>query len=285
MASALSEPRLSVLAVGPADDLPSLLPRGRPSEVDRAASAADAIVRLAQKPYHLVLIDQTEEGDVTEEQLGYLRALQAIRPRAKMIALVSHTTPRKVIESLRHGIAAYFTRPYDPAAVQDAIANALSIQNWSDGIEVLSAAPEFISIRLRCQLSTADRLTQFVSELPCDLTDAERAEVSMAFREVLLNAIEHGGKLDPNEWVRVSRVRTRRSIVYHVQDPGEGFSWTDLGHAAIAHPPGHPFPHVEIRDAENLRPGGFGMLITKHSVDEVIYNQSGNEVILIKYVD
>jgi hypothetical protein len=34
-----------------------------------------------------------------------------------------------------------------------------------------------------------------------------------------------------------------------------------------------------------MRPGGFGMLITSHFVDEVIYNQKGNEVILIKHVD
>ena len=42
---------------------------------------------------------------------------------------------------------------------------------------------------------------------------------------------------------------------------------------------------MEIRDAENIRPGGFGMLIASQSVDEVIYNQKGNEVILIKHLD
>ncbi len=34
-----------------------------------------------------------------------------------------------------------------------------------------------------------------------------------------------------------------------------------------------------------MRPGGFGMLITSQAVDEVIYNQKGNEVILIKHLD
>ena len=204
-----------------------MLPREAPSDVDRAESPADAIVRLALKPYHLVLIDHTAEGDLTEEQLGYMRALQAIRPAAKTIVLVSHTTTRKVIEALRHGVFAYFSRPFDPSAVRDAIAQALSIPNWSDGIELLSAAPDFISVRLRCRLHAADRLAQFMRELPCALADQERSELSMAFREMLLNAIEHGGKLDPNEWVSVSRVRTKRTIVYHIHDPGEGFSRAD----------------------------------------------------------
>jgi anti-sigma regulatory factor (Ser/Thr protein kinase) len=34
-----------------------------------------------------------------------------------------------------------------------------------------------------------------------------------------------------------------------------------------------------------MRMGGFGMLIARKLVDEVIYNQKGNEVILVKYLD
>jgi anti-sigma regulatory factor (Ser/Thr protein kinase) len=261
-----------------------MLPTDAVTEVDRVNSPADAIVHLARKPYHLILIDHTAEGDVTEEQLGYIRAVQAIRPGSKTIVLVSHTTTRKVLEALRHGMAAYFSRPFDPSTVQRTILTALSIPNSSEGIELLSASPEFISIRLRCSMDTADRLTLFVRELPCTLADPERTQLSVAFREMLLNAIEHGGKLDPNEWVRVFRVRTRRTIVYHIQDPGEGFSRSDLKHAAISNP-ANPVAHLEIRAGENIRPGGFGMLLTTRSVDEVIYNQKGNEVILIKYLD
>ena len=32
-------------------------------------------------------------------------------------------------------------------------------------------------------------------------------------------------------------------------------------------------------------PGGFGILLTRNFADELIYNQKGNEVLLIKYVD
>jgi anti-sigma regulatory factor (Ser/Thr protein kinase) len=124
-----------------------------------------------------------------------------------------------------------------------------------------------------------------MKELPCALSDQERSELSDAFREMLLNAIEHGGKLDPNEWVLVSRVRTRRTVVYYIHDPGEGFSRADLKHAAISYPPEHPTAHMEIRIAQNMRAGGFGMLITSRLVDEVIYSEKGNEVILIKHLD
>lgn len=70
-----------------------------------------------------------------------------------------------------------------------------------------------------------------------------------------------------------------------IHDPGDGFSRADLKHAAVSNAPDDPTAHMQIRMAENLRPGGFGLLITSQLVDEVIYNQSGNEVILIKHLD
>jgi hypothetical protein len=34
-----------------------------------------------------------------------------------------------------------------------------------------------------------------------------------------------------------------------------------------------------------MRPGGFGMMMAAGTVDELIYNEIGNEVLLIKYLD
>ena len=38
------------------------------------------------------------------------------------------------------------------------------------------------------------------------------------------------------------------------------------------------------RAEAGLRPGGFGMLIARQVVDEVAYNERGNEVLLIKHL-
>jgi anti-sigma regulatory factor (Ser/Thr protein kinase) len=100
----------------------------------------------------------------------------------------------------------------------------------------------------------------------------------------LLNAIEHGGKLDPQQWVRVSRIRTRRTLVFHIVDPGEGFCRFNVLHAAISNRE-NPLAHVQFREQIGARPGGFGMLIATRTVDEVIYNEQGNQVVLIKHLD
>jgi anti-sigma regulatory factor (Ser/Thr protein kinase) len=150
----------------------------------------------------------------------------------------------------------------------------------------MSALPEFLTLKIRCTLSTADRLLQFMEEMKSDLGPDERLGVATAFRELLVNAIEHGGNLNPEQWVRVSRVRSKRSLVYHMEDPGPGFSRTMLEHAAFSHPEASsPVAHMEARDQAGLRMGGFGILMATKLVDEVIYNERGNEVILVKHLD
>jgi len=45
------------------------------------------------------------------------------------------------------------------------------------------------------------------------------------------------------------------------------------------------FSHMTVREERGLRPGGFGMLLVKKLVDELIYDEKGNDVVLIKYLD
>jgi hypothetical protein len=41
---------------------------------------------------------------------------------------------------------------------------------------------------------------------------------------------------------------------------------------------------VRLRDERGLRPGGFGVMMARHLVDELIYSEKGNEVMLVKYL-
>jgi anti-sigma regulatory factor (Ser/Thr protein kinase) len=45
-----------------------------------------------------------------------------------------------------------------------------------------------------------------------------------------------------------------------------------------------PLQHIESREAQGKRAGGYGVLLAKSLVDELIYNEKGNEVMLIKYL-
>jgi anti-sigma regulatory factor (Ser/Thr protein kinase) len=106
-----------------------------------------------------------------------------------------------------------------------------------------------------------------------------------ALREILLNAMEHGAAFNADQVVEVTAIRTERSMVFYLRDPGAGFRLEALSHAAIANPSDDPIAHILKREEEGMRPGGYGLLVVSGIVDELIYSEIGNEVLLIKYLD
>jgi anti-sigma regulatory factor (Ser/Thr protein kinase)/CheY-like chemotaxis protein len=216
------------------------------------------------------------------EDLALLRDIRRISPATRFIILTEKSTPADAIASMREHAFAYFTAPFTMEVFAHMVRNALEDQ-WDDGIEVVSATPEWICLLVRCDLKCADRVMQFMSEIS-QLPTAERQSVGTAFREMMLNAMEHGGHFDPNQYVEISYVHTRGMVACRVKDPGEGFSLDEIHHAAFANPPDDPIQHIRVRDEKGLRPGGFGVLMAKKLVDEVVYNEKGNEVLLVKYL-
>ncbi|SRR6266576_3721617 len=183
--------------------------------------------------------------------------------------------------AMRERAFGYFSRPLLAASFAEIVRCAATEPLWDDGIELVSATPEWISIIARCE--TGDRLVQFFQEMS-DLAHLEREDVRTAFREMLRNAIKHGGKFDPSQYVEVVYVRTQRMVVCRIKDPGQGFSLEEIHHAAVKNPRYDPIRHVFFREARGLRPGGYGVLLTKHLVDELVYSEKDNEVLLIKYL-
>ena len=58
-----------------------------------------------------------------------------------------------------------------------------------------------------------------------------------------------------------------------------------LANVAASTPDDDPSADFMQREAEGMRPGGYGSLLASGTVDELIYSEIGNEVLLIKYVD
>jgi anti-sigma regulatory factor (Ser/Thr protein kinase) len=73
-------------------------------------------------------------------------------------------------------------------------------------------------------------------------------------------------------------------ILFHIRDAGPGFDLNGLAHAAVNNPPDDPLRHAAARSQMGMRPGGFGILLVKQIADDLIYNEQGNEVVLVKYL-
>lgn len=230
--------------------------------------------------YELVVTSRSTSG---KEDLQFLRKIRRTRPHTRVIIVTEESTPEDVINSMREHAFGYLSRGLSMDALSDTVRSVLNTPNWDDGIEIMSATPNLITLAVRCQMVTADRLLQFLREIT-DLPDDECRDVGMAFREMLLNAMEHGGKFDPEKYVEVCYVRTRHMLMARIKDPGEGFTLEEVQHAAIANPPNDPLAHIMKRNEAGMRPGGYGVMLARNLVDELIYGEKGNEVLLVKYL-
>ena len=250
--------------------------------VEYAAGHADALHRLVMRSFGVVI---TNCDSAVEEDLALLAEMRGIRPGLKCIVLARHSTPDEVIAALRARVFACFTPPFDSHEIAHLAAHAASDSQWRDDIQIMSARPGWVSVRVNCRLITAERLMTFAKELGAQLPPDTRQDVMVALREILLNAMEHGAAFNPEQVVEVTAIRTARSFVFYVHDPGAGFRRELMTHAAITNPADDPAAHIAKREEAGMRAGGYGLLLAQGTVDELIYSEIGNEVLLIKYVD
>jgi anti-sigma regulatory factor (Ser/Thr protein kinase)/CheY-like chemotaxis protein len=265
------------------DELLRSVLKGEGWSIQQIAANQDVLSFAKENPADLIITSRKTRG---REDIELLHKIRRVRPHVRLIILVDEWTPGDVIAAMREGAFSYFSAPFDPAALVDMVRAAMAAPCWDDGIEILSATPTWIRLTARCDVATADRLVQFLHGVKDpSIPEADLQDVIAAFREILLNAIEHGAHFDPSQHVEISFIHSRRAITCRVKDPGQGFSLEEIRHAAKDTSPEDLFRHVAVREDQGLRPGGFGVLMAKKLVDEVIYGEQGNDVVLIKYLD
>ncbi len=247
----------------------------------RAAGSADALRQLRETPYAVVI---TDPDTSVYEDLALVGEIRRVRPGVRVIVLAPGATPEELIEALRQRVFLCQCEPFNAREIARYAASAIEADDSAAGIEVLSANRDWISMQMNCQLLNADRLTAFFNQFQMTLPDRPPQEMLIAFQEILNNAIEHGAQLDPSKVVHVAAVRTERAFVFYIEDPGKGFRRDDLAHAAISYAPDEMTRHFEVRERSGMRAGGYGILLASGIVDELIYSEVGNEVLLIKHM-
>lgn len=241
-----------------------------------------ALDALRRSRFDLVLLDLWMPRMTGLDLLAKIRTR---RKRPRVVVMTSDDTPETLLKAVRAQAFAYLQKPVEPPVLIETIGRTLAAADLPE-IEVVSARPEWIELLVPCTREAAERLQGVMAQLDAHLDESVRESVAYAFRELLLNAVEWGGKLDPGRQVRIACLRSKRMLLYRIADPGPGFSIDALPHAAIGQgADAPPTAHVEVREAKGLRPGGFGLLTVQASVDELLYNEKRNEVVFVKYLD
>ena len=202
----------------------------------------------------------------------------------QFLIITADDTSESLLRAIKEQAYGYLRKPFNRQEIVDLVRESLEAPELPP-IEVISAKPDWFELSVPCSKNAAERTQQFMRQMDSKLPDELSVLISQCFRELLMNAVEWGGKLDSSRRVRISYLRTPRMVQYRIADPGPGFQADQLQHAAVGQHEGDVVTHTRVRDEKGIRPGGFGLLMVRAMSDELIYNEKRNEVVFIKYLD
>ena len=249
--------------------------------VIEASDGLSALEVLKAGPVDLLLTDVVMPG---LDGIELIERAHELQPHLRAIIMTGHKTNQTVISAFRNKACDFLSKPFHVDELLEAIHSAMN-RDPGCQIEVISEKPDWIELRVPCDLNAVEPIQKFLSELQGNLPKETRDAIGSVFRELLNNAIEHGGKLDISKRVEVKYIQLKRAIMFSIKDPGEGFDLKAVEHAAFANPEDQPFRHMQVRQEKGLRPGGFGIMLAAQVIDELIYNEKHNELIFVKYID
>ena len=182
------------------------------------------------------------------------------------------------VRGLQVGADRYVTKPFTSDQLHQAINDAFG---WHD--EMGKHGTEgAIRFHLQSDTQYLEELNHLLGSLFLfsGLDPAQIRQLATAVRELGTNAIEWGHQKQLDRIVTVDYRIDTEKVAIVIKDTGAGFNPQNLPHAAN---PDDPIGHMMVRETLGLREGGFGILMSRGLVDELQYNDTGNEVRLVKY--
>jgi len=160
-----------------------------------ACDGINALQRLKKASFDLMLLD------IWMPRMNGLELLARLRnapKRPKVVVMTSDDAPETLLQAVREQAYQYLPKPVEPKVLVDLVRRVLAAAPATPPIEVVSARPAWVELLVPCDREAAGRIQSFMEHLDADLAPEVREAVGFAFRELLLNAIEWGGQLDPN---------------------------------------------------------------------------------------
>jgi anti-sigma regulatory factor (Ser/Thr protein kinase)/DNA-binding NarL/FixJ family response regulator len=274
----------------------NLLHSGLGAEVVAVASAPEALLEAAAARFDLVV---TELNPPAEVEPGIVSAFQDGAFSVPVVVLTVYGTETHFMAALRAGASSYVPKCLLHEHLVDTCQTVLHASSsakrrkqvqatiaYRETRYELANSPELISPLVNC---IQDELTGSLG-----FSESDTLRVGIALHETLSNAIYHGNldvssdlrQDDETEFHNLAAVRMqtmpyrlRRVHVTTITSPDE-FRVTvrddGVGYDVVK-------ALAKAEDPDLDRIGGRGLLLVHSFMDEVVHNQRGNEVTMIKY--
>lgn len=264
--------KLAILVVDDEENIRNVLETVFTSKgygVIKAANGFEAIKVVENARVDLAIIDIKMPGMDGMELLSRIKEHSSEFPVVVMTGFADVETTAK---ALKAGASDFLAKPFGAQEVFHSVSRLLETRKVRQ--ENRKILP-FFKFKLEGDIpSRTENINGAIHYLTGPLKDVELCESSelsnlvIALYEAIVNSMRHGNGGDPGKKVRVRAEIDYNEARFVIADEGDGFSLD-----GIANP----------TDPKNLyKSSGRGIYLMKHFMDEVSYNDQGNEVTLVK---
>ncbi len=262
-------------------------------QIDYAENGRQALAKLAQRPADLVITD-LQMPEINGLQL--VAAMREKYPRIPVILMTSQGSEEIAVQALQQGASSYVPKRLLMRYLWETVARVLKAAADDRGqARLIQCMLRTESIfRLENDPALFEPLVRYLQEETIRLgvcPAADRVRVGMALEEALANALYHGNLDLASELrdtpgyremivkrrsqspyqerrIEVEARITRTEASFSIRDEGAGFD---------------PGTLPDPTDPANIeKASGRGIFLMRAFMDEVLYNEAGNGVVLIK---
>lgn len=227
-----------------------------------------ALERDDLEEFDLIISDLTEDADSGIQLVSELKRKRLLVP---VVVSSDEAQQPGLVKAFKMGAANFLRQPYNKEELRSIVDKTLSYKlRFIDDLKVLPYVREKIDFELPSDVTLMNGVLQYLVERlgRLGVIKPERSNLFVALDEAFVNAVKHGNKNDPGKLVRITAELSTREARFTIEDEGDGFNIQEI-----------PDP----RDPENLfKTSGRGVLLIYNIMDEVYYNERGNQLTMVK---
>ncbi len=244
---------------------------GRDGMVVTAASTAKEALEILKKERIDLIITDVKMPEM--DGITFLKTVKNDNIEVPVIVATGFATVEMTREALQAGAYNFITKPFEIEAVLSIVKKGLELKR-----EIVrnKEVASFAKCAFNTEIPSRGNLLGGV--IYCILEQARMmgfsprviaTEILITLDEAITNAHKHGNKSDPNKKIVVRAGIDSEKLDILIRDEGEGFD---------------PKKLINPLSPEGLeRNCGRGVFLMNTYMDEVVFNDKGNEVKLVKY--
>lgn len=248
-----------------------------------AASLSDAetLIRNRGTEFDGVLLDLLLEDGMGESLLDTMSELGLSLP---VVVASGRAEEDLVLRCLNKGGTDFIAKPFQMKGLLIALRRSMrrhgTLEVKPEDMEAVHATTGWVELTAPSDFEFLIRMQRFSQILfSSHLPRAVAEDLRVTMEEMGRNAIEWGNRFDKQKQFRISYCFFKDRVVLKFEDEGEGFIPENL-----PDPAENPQKHLEERMKDGKRPGGFGVYLVQSIMDEVVYSDRGNVVLMTKFL-